>query len=209
MTNIPKIYSWSDFFNHDVSSAPLSPSSSSSSGGRDQNSCQSCPAGFFCPEKGLAAPKKGCLAGSFCPKGSQSSSPATCPQGAYCPANSPSPVPCPQGFYCPKQNASSFDKKCTNGFFCREGATKPNPTDLPEGFACPLGYFCSRELNLGAPVPCPEGTFATTGKGTDVGVCQPCAPGQFCAGVARQRPSQCVEGYLCRNASKVRWELRK
>ncbi|EDV28435.1 uncharacterized protein TRIADDRAFT_51343 [Trichoplax adhaerens] len=179
--------------------------------------CQSCPAGYYCATKGLAAPTGKCTAGFYCLPGSRTAQPkdisegtgGPCPKGNYCPEGSAAPVPCPPGrysgadhltaetdcfvcpagSYCDGSDPTKVTGACSDGYYCNagSGSTTPNRTDW--GAICPTGSKCTN----GFRQDCPSGTYQnTTGKTT----CVDCPAGFYCLQGSNE-PVTCPAGYWC------------
>lgn len=127
--------------------------------GVDADSCGFCPAGTYCDRPGITTPST-CPAGHFCPEGS--AQPQPCPRGTYDTGgglyDSRGCTACTAGHYCPLMGQTSVDttnNQCDAGFYCIQGASRPEPTDETTGARCPAGGYC---LQGGAsPSSCPEG----------------------------------------------------
>ena len=184
--------------------------------------CQLCTGGDVCSASGLSAPNDQCDAGYWCGSGALNRQGATgirggsggeCPVGTYCPANADAPtncttgtfnpkvrgtssnscVPCRPGYYCASEMLSEPTGVCSEGHFCRLGASVPNPTDGVTGDECPVGHFCLANSTL--PMPCEGGTFANV---TGLSECYPCEAGFFCtAGATGGQEFQCPVGFFC------------
>lgn len=139
----------------------------------DTTDCGKCPAGTYCPSEGMDTPTA-CPTGSFCPEGSQTHQ--LCPAGTYNPTtgatDSRDCTACPAGRYCPYMGQTAVDDtnhQCDAGYFCREGASRPEPTDGITGNECPEGRYCPKGTT--EEVPCPAGEFNAVKHATSSSDC--------------------------------------
>jgi hypothetical protein len=90
--------------------------------------------------------------------------------------------------------------KCDAGFWCIEGATRPDPTDGITGKICPAGGFCEKGTIV--PAPCPPGQYNPAEGAKNATFCIDCTPGKYCAGSSNPAPSgDCDAGYYCEAGS--------
>jgi len=92
------------------------------------NSCDKCPAGFYCAGTGLVDPNGKCSAGYYCPAGSTTANPSKgiCPAGHSCPEGSAAPTICPAKSYQPNKGSLKC-LVCPEGYECPEGCVEPKP----------------------------------------------------------------------------------
>ncbi|XP_038155551.1 uncharacterized protein LOC119792815 [Cyprinodon tularosa] len=139
-----------------------------------------------------------------------------CPVGHYCPQATIHPQPCPPGtfsnitnavskedcqpcspgYYCDSVGLSAPSGKCWKGFFCAEGADRPDPPFKDNrGGPCPKGYYCSG--GSAAPQPCPLGTISTEDGQAS---CSVCPQGFYCPGNNNNsllESLECPLGHYC------------
>jgi hypothetical protein len=66
-----------------------------------------------------------------------------CQPGNYCPVGSLTQTKCDVGKYCDDFQLSTPKGDCEAGYFCKLGASKPNPDDGEiTGKQCDKGYYC-------------------------------------------------------------------
>ncbi len=87
---------------------------------------------------------------------------------------------CSPGAYCTQQGITSPDGLCDPGFYCKGGATVPNPTDGVTGDVCLIGGYC--EFGSKAVQSCPPGTYNPNTKGKTQQDCIACKAGSYCSG---------------------------
>ncbi|KAL8273758.1 hypothetical protein Esti_002358 [Eimeria stiedai] len=169
--------------------------------------------GKYCGSPGLETFTGDCAEGTWCIRGSEiidanlaylPASVISCPAGYTCPEGAIVPIPCPIGTYkatvgnseclaCPPGRYCAHegvalptgDGLCSQGFYCRGGATNAAPTDEETGKICPKYKFCP--AGSSEPRDCPPGTF------------------NACAGV--ESCPACVAGFRCNNGSQVACEI--
>ena len=95
-----------------------------------KQSCDSCPAGRFCPNVTTSIL---CPAGYSCIGGV--SAPTRCQAGRFCHIGSSAPKPCPPGFYCVR--AATVNVICPAGSFCPLGSSSPSACKISA--RCPSG----------------------------------------------------------------------
>ncbi|XP_075892173.1 uncharacterized protein LOC142895201 [Nelusetta ayraudi] len=139
-----------------------------------------------------------------------------CPAGHYCPLASVSPLPCPRatysnltklvsqehcrpcapGYYCDAVGLSAPSGRCAEGFFCLEGADRPDPPFRgSSGGPCPKGHYCPG--GSAAPRRCPLGTISREEGQTS---CRACPQGSYCPGSYNGSLStsfECPVGHYC------------
>lgn len=98
------------------------------------------------------------------------------------------------------------------GYYCRLGASVPNPDDDSTGWGCSAGHYCPE--GTATEVDCPEGTFNDGELAQDSPDCQDVPPGKFSsltgatttifstANPAEYGP--CDAGYICYGGSSTR-----
>ena len=175
-----------------------------------QESCFSCPAGYYCPTLGTVDPLEcpadqvsavgapicePCPLGHLCKNGLDV---GFCPPGGYCkngyyracPAGTYNSVaaasdksfctPCPGGCYCRLE--SVFPRECPQGKYQpRTGATSVLACRI-----CPTGFYCPK-AGLVDPIKCPDGFICPPGTKSLGAVNTPCPPGSYCRGGWRRR----------------------
>jgi len=98
--------------------------------GSKPSDCSICTSGQYCDEEGMSDTKE-CPQGYYCPLGTII--PEPCPEGSYGATtgltDSKSCTPCPSGYYCGKRSLTSPETQCDEGYYCIEGAKRPEPTD--------------------------------------------------------------------------------
>jgi hypothetical protein len=151
-----------------------------------------CPAGYFCPDRGSQAPTA-CGAGSYNPSTGSAESTAclSCPLGRVN-ANKGSISSaacelCPAGFFCSTPAAQVV---CPAGSYCPLNATDP--------IACPLGAYC--EKGAANWTVCPSGSFADRTGRPDASCSGPCAAGRYGDTPGAQNSScdgPCAAGFYC------------
>ncbi|XP_041098352.1 SCO-spondin [Polyodon spathula] len=179
-------------------SFPCTPGSyRNSSLGHRGETCQPCPAGFYCASQATEIPTI-CPRGYFCVEGS--SSPEPCEEGTY----SARPAlragsecaPCVGGWYCAGVGLTEPTGSCEAGFYCRERARSATPADGHTGGLCPIGSYCP--AGSAFPLPCPPGTFSNATGLSRPGLCVDCTPGYHCSGSNVSAPAGlCSPGYYC------------
>lgn len=166
--------------------------------------CTVCPERFYCPFNASNPLSEFfvCPVGFYCPQGTQSSTEFPCPPGTYNSlpnrGNLTECNSCLGGRYCATNALSSASGSgpCMGGYFCRLGATKPNPTDGVTGNICPSGHYCPQGSN--EPLECPIGTFSPVNGSVGLADCIPCSPGEYCELPASSQSSGlCDPGYFC------------
>ncbi|XP_061449372.1 neurogenic locus notch homolog protein 4-like [Rhineura floridana] len=177
-------------------------------------SCDLCPAGFFCEPSNksaaIQAPKP-CPPGHVCPPGTTSGTEHPCSRGTYGPkagaAEESDCEPCPAGMYCSSPGLSQPTGLCHQGYYCTRGAVNPTPIRhrvdsvsflLTGNDICPPGHFCPN--GTGYPTPCPSGSFSSSLGLKAERECQPCPAGLYCSHSGMYDLSQmapCNEGYVC------------
>lgn len=154
-----------------------------------QGSCRNCTVGMRCPFSSTVQPLE-CLPGYYCPEGT--SSPIPCPPGTLSTKLNLTSVEecqlCIPGMYCEGLPQMSAGGKCAAGFYCRLGATNPQPLEGSVNGLCPPGSFCPE----GAPIPvaCPIGTIRSVPGAANESDCQLCSPGYYCADIGLITPQE-------------------
>ncbi|XP_063762752.1 SCO-spondin isoform X2 [Eleginops maclovinus] len=168
-----------------------------------QGSCETCPAGFHCPDQGMTKPLP-CERGFYCSSGSANQQP--CPAGTY--GNISGLVEewqcslCDPGVYCKGTGRTFPSGPCTAGFVCVGGASEPSPLDNRTGLPCPPGFFCSVRTTV--PKPCPKGTFSKQSGLVDESQCRSCSPGFYCSETGLSAVSgPCLPGFYCLEGSRT------
>lgn len=131
-----------------------------------------------------------CPPGHYCPAGT--SHPIPCSPGTYQPATgSTACQPCPEGRYCPTAALSSLADlpRCSDGFFCMQGANHSMPTDGVTGQLCRVAHTCTGGLETA----CAAGTY---GPGEGFTSCASCPAGYYCEAAA-STPRPCPSGRYC------------
>ncbi|KAM6987470.1 uncharacterized protein LKV04_010315 [Tautogolabrus adspersus] len=186
--------------------------------------CRQCDGGHYCSSRNGTAVTGPCQEGYYCSHGNISPQPflktagegGPCPAGHYCPQASIHPLPCPRGtfsnltklvsqedcqpclpgYYCDIVGLSAPSGECWEGFFCLEGADRPDPPLRDSrGGPCPKGYYCSK--GSVAPRQCPLGTISTD---NGLASCSACPQGFYCPGRSNgslSRSYECPVGYYC------------
>ena len=86
--------------------------------------------------------------------------------------------------------------KCDAGFYCIEGAIRPDPTDGITGKICPAGGYCLRGAT--SVSSCPSGKYNPEEGAKVADSCIVCLPGKYCFGSANPAPTgECTAGYYC------------
>ncbi|CAL8373179.1 unnamed protein product, partial [Gadus morhua 'NCC'] len=166
-----------------------------------QGSCETCPAGSYCPDQGTTLPV-GCDRGYYCIRGSENQ--RSCPAGTYSNqsglVNESHCLRCDPGYFCKEAGRTSPSGPCAAGYVCTGGATEATPADRLTGGPCPPGSFCP--LGATAPEPCPKGTFSGRGGLVNASQCRLCDPGSFCSQTGLSAVSgPCLPGFYCLEGS--------
>ncbi|KAH3841624.1 hypothetical protein DPMN_115097 [Dreissena polymorpha] len=197
-----------------------------------------CTGGYYCETDELLAVTGPCLAGYYCSSGSTMSNPVNetfgdiCPKGHYCPLASQSAIPCPEGtfsdayanenetnclpctagMYCAGIGRALPNGNCTEGWFCPQGSTQPQPTSNK----CLAGHECPE--GSGAETPCTSGFYQPD---VGMGACEICPAGKYCdqneaiteqqSGVGEAShgvvtPKTCPAGFYCPAGTKTSGE---
>ncbi|XP_047248690.1 neurogenic locus notch homolog protein 4-like [Girardinichthys multiradiatus] len=186
--------------------------------------CRQCDGGHYCSSRNATAVTGPCQEGYYCLHGNVSPQPLSqaaggggpCPVGHYCPQATIHPQPCPSGtfsnitnvaskedcqpcfsgYYCDSVGLSAPSGKCWGGFFCVEGADRPDPPFKDShGGPCPKGYYCSE--GSAAPQHCPLGTISTEDGQAS---CSVCPQGFYCSGKTNNsvlESFECPPGHYC------------
>jgi len=86
--------------------------------------------------------------------------------------------------------------QCDAGFWCIEGAVRPDPIDGITGKICPSGGFCLK--GAVAVSDCPAGQYNPVEGAKNSSFCIDCLPGKYCAGSANPEPTgDCDPGHYC------------
>eukprot|EP00826_Nyctotherus_ovalis_P040470 TRINITY_DN3998_c0_g4_i3.p1 TRINITY_DN3998_c0_g4~~TRINITY_DN3998_c0_g4_i3.p1 ORF type:complete len:803 (+),score=116.19 TRINITY_DN3998_c0_g4_i3:2604-5012(+) len=180
----------------------------------DSQDCAPCPAGKYCPKRGLTEATEPCDEGFYCVGGSKRPEPTDkitgdlCPKTGYCLQGAEEPTPCLKGTYVVIVGAYKQDQcvPCLAGYYC-DGNLKEQPTGpCDPGFYCEAGEEerkpAGKEVGKGQyaplgsrhPYTCPFGTFAAeTGKAA----CDGCDATSVCTGLGLQQKEVCPKGYYC------------
>ncbi|KAK7882551.1 hypothetical protein WMY93_028725 [Mugilogobius chulae] len=167
--------------------------------------CKQCDGGHYCSSRNGTVVTGPCQEGYYCSHGNTSPNPqkasgngGPCPAGHYCPIATVHPLPCPlgtfsnftklisqedcqlclPGHYCDAVGLSAPTGLCWEGFFCTEGAHRPDPVlkdNYGRGGPCPKGYYCSE--GSAAPQQCPLGTISAV---DGLPSCSICPQGYYC-----------------------------
>jgi hypothetical protein len=174
-------------------------------GGRQPEDCAVCKSGYVCAAVATVTPVD-CGAGNYCPIGTVIQE--LCPIGTYSAAvnnaDSRSCTKCPTGHYCGTKGMTAVTTSdyCDSGFYCIEGATRPDPTDGITGKICPAGGFWLAGTTTVSD--CPIGEYNPVEGAKNTTFCITCLPGQYCAGSANPTPTgYCDAGYYCPAGSTV------
>eukprot|EP00817_Percolomonadidae_sp_ATCC50343_P003418 CAMPEP_0117418838 /NCGR_PEP_ID=MMETSP0758-20121206/542_1 /TAXON_ID=63605 /ORGANISM="Percolomonas cosmopolitus, Strain AE-1 (ATCC 50343)" /LENGTH=4727 /DNA_ID=CAMNT_0005199587 /DNA_START=68 /DNA_END=14251 /DNA_ORIENTATION=+ len=177
-----------------------------------ESSCLLCPAGFYCGASNGTANPVQCPSGYFCPNGTGSIIPP-CPIGTYSPnvsialTSETQCTKCPGGYFCGTPGLATPTDRCTEGYFCTEGAVNAIATQFSKyggtGGRCPPGHYCA--FGSSVPTPCPTGTYSPSNTSTSNDACLPCPPGKYCATTGLSTPTgNCNAGYFCvRNSTSA------
>ena len=137
-----------------------------------QSACKPCCEGFYC-DKGSITCTEECPVGHYCPQGTASLTQYPCPPGTFnnvSGRSDPSDCrPCLAGQYCPRSGASRPHGDCDAGWWCRGGASSPQPVDL--GNSTDDGQCICSNITTGGK--CEAGTFCPSGSTKPT----PCSPG--------------------------------
>ncbi len=104
--------------------------------------CKKCPAGYYCPDKGMENGKKN-----------------ICPPGSYCPEGSINPITCPAGCYCPEAGMRELKSTSVAGLSCPRG-NNDKTYPCPAGCFCPVGMGVLSSVSVGIAgrnLSCPKG----------------------------------------------------
>ncbi|XP_060107674.1 multiple epidermal growth factor-like domains protein 6 [Heteronotia binoei] len=129
-----------------------------------QERCHQCPEGKYCIPGHMP---QLCPKGFYCPEGTGLTW-QPCPPGTYSPNQGVSHRTdcrtCDGGKFCLYPNASDVTGQCQEGYYCSQGADRPDPETQHDGHAgpCPTGHYCPR--GTAVPQPCPVGTFGARNK---------------------------------------------
>jgi hypothetical protein len=95
---------------------------------------------------------------------------------------------------------------CDSGFWCIEGAIRPDPTDGITGKICPAGGFWLAGTT--AVSSCPTGQYNPVEGAKNSTFCIDCLPGQYCGGSANPTPTGfCTAGYYCPAGSSIATQI--
>ena len=128
---------------------------------RGNDTCKTCPAGFYC-EDNTSHPSV-CPVGSYCPDGSRFSNEFLCPAGTFSNTTSLRSVvdctPCLSGHYCETPGLTSPTGPCAAGYFCGGGSAVATPHESdPFHFALSYaGDTCVKTSNTTSNDMCPPG----------------------------------------------------
>lgn len=157
-------------------------------GGRTQDDCYSCPAGYYCAGSNLPLPSGLCSAGWYCTGGASLPTQHDAQPGYYTNDGATEQLECPPGTYgiAPKQ-ASCAD--CPEGNYCPISAGTTYQT-------CTAGNYCpTKSAN---PTPCPEGTYTSKTGLKEEEQCLLCDPGSYCQGTGKTSVTgPCNAGTYC------------
>ena len=81
----------------------------------------------------------------------------------------------PVGYYCDSAGQHNETDLCDAGYYCVEGAWRPDPNDNVTGGLCPTGHYCPRGTY--DPVPCPAGYYSNMTGAMVFEDCKPCSAG--------------------------------
>ncbi|CAK8677709.1 unnamed protein product [Clavelina lepadiformis] len=184
-------------------------------GAPNKDSCQFCPGGYFCPDRGMENPKGKCAPGWYCVLGSWMERPnvignysddcacpadggigGQCQPGHYCPEGSTLPTPCDGGYYCDAPGLSDVTGPCQAGFYCSGSSLEEEPVGKSYGNVCQPGFYCP--VNSSSEKPCPIGYFANRTRSTSLADCEECTGGWYCPTAGLPTPQgTCETGYFC------------
>ncbi|XP_014845642.1 PREDICTED: uncharacterized protein LOC106919650 isoform X3 [Poecilia mexicana] len=195
--------------------------------------CRQCDGGHYCSSRNATAVTGPCQEGYYCSHGNVSPQPLSqaaeggpCPVGHYCPQATIHPQPCPPGtfsnitrvaseedcqpcfpgHYCDSAGLSAPSGKCWEGFFCVEGADRPDPPLKDDrGGPCPKGYYCSE--GSAAPQRCPPGTISTEDGQAS---CSVCPQGFYCPGKSTTSllgSFECPPGHYCPTGTRSKYQF--
>ena len=80
------------------------------------------------------------------------------------------------GYYCDSAGQQNETALCDEGYYCVEGAWRPDPNDNITGALCTPGHYCPRGTY--DPEPCPAGYFSNATGNTAFEDCKLCSKGQ-------------------------------
>ncbi|XP_038634726.1 uncharacterized protein LOC119954022 [Scyliorhinus canicula] len=207
------------FYCPEGTSIPLPCKGGSYQANEGQESCDPCPAGFFCRLTNGSGGKlpELCPAGFFCPVGTTLGTEHPCAKGTFGPrpggANKSSCEPCSPGMHCASDGLSNPTGPCHPGYYCTGSAISPTPIQHLVEFGnatftgndvCPIGHYCPKGSEH--PVPCPLGSYSHTTGLASQAQCQRCPPGHYCSQLGLTDLSQaqlCDPGYVCHAGSTM------
>ncbi|XP_070551141.1 neurogenic locus notch homolog protein 1-like [Ptychodera flava] len=148
-----------------------------------QDTCKSCPEGYYCGSNFTTYADTICPSGSYCPLETEYDIQYPCPEGSFNNLTGAHDntwcVDCTPGMYCEGQGNSYPTDYCDEGWFCSGGANETHPS-APYGGYCVAGEYCPRGSS--APLLCD--------------------PGQYCDVDRMASPrGDCSAGYYCINGS--------
>jgi len=156
-------------------------------GGKTENSCFECDAGYYCSGTNNPYPTGGCAAGFYCTGGAATPYQFATSPGTYSVVASSSPIACPEGTYQPQWNSSACFP-CDAGIYC------PNAS-MTSLIVCPKGSYCPEGSSV--PSRCPEGTYNDRTALTNSS-CITCTAGFYCSSKGLEQVSgPCTAGYIC------------
>ncbi|CAG9331890.1 unnamed protein product [Blepharisma stoltei] len=167
-----------------------------------QSTCNTCPAGYYCPQGTSDYSVLPCPAGYYCPSGTQYNNQYPCPSGTYNPrtgiTDSSMCLQCPPGKYCQDIGQSTYAGTCTGGYFCKKGSKSATPqVSYPgdsNGGKCIAGYYCP--AGAAYAFECDGGYYCATG--TLNAPTGQCSAGYYCiGGSTTDKPTDGTHGNIC------------
>lgn len=152
-----------------------------------KDTCNSCPAGYYCPPGTGDYTAYRCPTGYYCPSGTANYIDYPCDVGTYnentLQTTSASCISCKAGYYCVGKGQSAPTGLCAPGYYCSGGAMKQKPVgSVSYGARCQPGQYC------------PEGSVTYT----------ECKAGFYCPGDEMEAvKGPCQAGYFCNKGSKT------
>ena len=173
---------------------------SNQSGAYNEDFCQPCPAGYYCPIGTSDYTANPCQSGHYCPEGtSQMDTSNQCVKattgntGTCC--DSGFEKTCPDGFYCTDDELDCNNLvgtyECPAGSYCKDG----------KKISCESGAYCPAGSSI--PSYCGAGNYSVSSDESDSVACQPCPAGTFCPTGSNNVDNICHEGYYCEAGSST------
>ncbi|CAG5113265.1 Oidioi.mRNA.OKI2018_I69.chr2.g7385.t1.cds [Oikopleura dioica] len=177
---------------------------------QEQDSCDQCDPGYYCPVKSVSPQEEECPDGFYCPAGTQHGEMNPCPIGTIGAGTKLETItdcaPCPAGKACPFQGYPSTNSDslplCAPGIVCPLGG---NATHILDGEKCEVGHYCeagteSHSNGTGSklPIECPTGTYNDVEGAQLERHCKFCKAGSYCDSPgATQASKLCKPGFYC------------